>query len=68
MNTLNRNYINGRWVAWDGDMIDVHEAATGEVIARVPAAGAAEMDQAVAAGVMVISGVRGDRRMAYPVD
>ena len=49
MNTLNRNYINGRWVAWDGDMIDVHEAATGEVIARVPAAGAAEMDQAVAA-------------------
>lgn len=30
-------------------MIDVHEAATGEVIARVPAAGAAEMDQAVAA-------------------
>jgi len=49
MNKLNKNYINGQWVSWHGDMIDVHEAATGEVIARVPAAGQAEMEQAVAA-------------------
>ena len=49
MNELNRNYINGQWVSWAGDMIDVHEAGTGDVIARVPAAGADEMEQAIAA-------------------
>lgn len=49
MNELNRNYINGQWRNWAGDMIDVHEAATGHVIARVPAAGSDEMNQAIAA-------------------
>ena len=49
MNELNRNYINGQWVSWAGDMIDVHEAGTGDVIARVPAACADEMEQAIAA-------------------
>ena len=49
MNELNRNYINGQWVSWAGDMIDVHEAGTGDVIARVPASGADEMEQAIAA-------------------
>lgn len=49
MNDLSRNYINGQWVDWRGDTLDVHEAATGEVIARVPAAGRAVMEQAIGA-------------------
>ena len=34
MKILNKNYINGSWVDWNGDMADVHEAATGDVIAE----------------------------------
>ncbi|MCH8498516.1 MAG: aldehyde dehydrogenase family protein [Marinobacter sp.] len=49
MNSLNRLYIDGQWVTWEGDSIPVHEAATGEVIAQVPAADAATMQQAVEA-------------------
>jgi acyl-CoA reductase-like NAD-dependent aldehyde dehydrogenase len=49
MNDLSKNYINGEWVAWSGETIDVHESGTGEVIARVPASGREEMEQAVAA-------------------
>ncbi len=49
MKNLSKNYINGQWQDWSGDTIDVHEAATGEVIARVPSSGRAEMEQAIAA-------------------
>ncbi len=49
MNELSKNYINGQWVDWNGELIDVHEAGTGKVIARVPASGREEMEQAVAA-------------------
>lgn len=49
MKDLSRNYINGQWQDWSGETIDVHEAATGDVIARVPASGREEMEQAIAA-------------------
>ncbi|WP_203298956.1 aldehyde dehydrogenase family protein [Marinobacter sediminum] len=49
MNDLSRNYINGQWVDWRGDTLDVHEAATGEVIAKVPSSNRAVMEQAIAA-------------------
>ena len=39
MNDLSKNYINGQWQNWNGETIDVHEAATGDVIAKVPASG-----------------------------
>ncbi len=49
MNNLSRNYINGQWQDWSGDTIDVHEAATGDVIAKVPASGREEMEQGISA-------------------
>ena len=49
MNDLSKNYINGQWQNWNGETIDVHEAATGDVIARVPASGREEMEKAIAA-------------------
>ena len=49
MNNLSKNYINGQWVTWAGDTIDVHEAGTGDVIARVPASDREQMEQAIAA-------------------
>lgn len=49
MNDLSKNYINGQWVTWQGETIDVHEAGTGDVIARVPASGREEMEQAITA-------------------
>ena len=49
MNNLSKNYINGQWVDWNGDTIDVHEAGTGEVIAKVPASDREAMEQAIAA-------------------
>lgn len=49
MNDLSRNYINGQWVDWRGDTLDVHEAATGEVIAKVPSSNRVVMEQAIAA-------------------
>jgi betaine-aldehyde dehydrogenase len=43
-------FIGGRWVAPSGrEMIDVHNAGTGEVMGRVPAGGAKDVDAAVAA-------------------
>jgi aldehyde dehydrogenase (NAD+) len=43
-------FIGGRWVAPAGrEMIDVHNAGTGEVMGRVPAGGAKDVDAAVAA-------------------
>lgn len=49
MNNLSKNYINGEWVNWSGPTLDVHEAGTGDVIAKVPASGRDEMEQAIAA-------------------
>src|SRR5256886_58352 len=43
-------FIGGRWVAPSGrEMIDVHNAGTGEVMGRVPAGSAKDVDAAVAA-------------------
>ena len=43
-------FIGGRWVAPSGrQMIDVHNAGTGEVMGRVPAGNAKDVDAAVAA-------------------
>jgi len=43
-------FIGGRWLAPSGkETIDVHNAGTGEVMGRIPAAGAKEIDAAVAA-------------------
>jgi phenylacetaldehyde dehydrogenase len=45
-----RMWIGGQWVdAADGHTLDVYDPATGEVIAQVPAAGAADVDRAVTA-------------------
>ncbi|TMH97956.1 MAG: aldehyde dehydrogenase family protein [Betaproteobacteria bacterium] len=45
-----RLFIGGRWVAPSGsEMIDVHNAGTGEVMGRVPAGNAKDVDAAVAA-------------------
>src|SRR5256885_5936849 len=45
-----RLFIGGRWVAPSGsEMIDVHNAGTGEVMGRVPAGNANDVDAAVAA-------------------
>ena len=49
---LNRDklFIGGRWVApSSAETIDVHNAGTGEVMGRVPAGGARDVDAAVAA-------------------
>ena len=44
------NYVGGEWQAADGaDKIDDIDPATGEVVARIPLSGAAEVDAAVAA-------------------
>src|SRR5437899_6561904 len=43
-------FIGGRWVAPSGrEMIDVHNAGTGEVMGRVPAGNASDVDAAVGA-------------------
>src|SRR5205814_7775913 len=45
-----RLFIGGRWVAPSGgEMIDVHNAGTGEVMCRVPAGNAKDVDAAAAA-------------------
>ncbi len=44
-----KNYIDGEWVESSGKLLDVHNPATGEVIAQVPLSTAEEVDQAVAA-------------------
>lgn len=49
MKRINKLYIDGQWEAWDGDMIEVHEAATGEVLAEIPAADRGAMERAVLA-------------------
>ena len=43
-------FIDGRWVAASGrEMIDVHNAGSGEVMGRVPAGGEKDIDAAVSA-------------------
>ena len=50
MRTLDKFYIGGEWVAPSStNTIDVVSPATEEVVARVPAAGPADIDRAVAA-------------------
>jgi len=44
-----KNYIDGEWVESSGEMLEVDNPATGEVIARVPLSTPKEVDQAVAA-------------------
>ena len=45
-----KNYVGGAWVASSSpELLDVHNPATGEAIARVPLSTAAEVNQAVAA-------------------
>ena len=44
-----KNYIDGEWVDTAGELKDVVNPATGEVIARVPISTAEEIDEAVAA-------------------
>lgn len=46
---LSKLYIDGQWEDWAGETLPVHEAATGEVLAQVPAASGKEMKRAVAA-------------------
>lgn len=43
------NYIGGQWVESDGPLIDVHDPATGNVIARTPLSPPAAVEAAVAA-------------------
>jgi len=44
------NYVGGNWVAAAaGEQLDVQNPATGEILARVPLSGAADVDAAVAA-------------------
>ena len=50
-------FIGGRWVAPSGkQMIDVHNAGTGEVMGRVPAGNAKDVDSAVAAARGALEG------------
>ncbi len=49
MNNLSKLYINGQWEDWTGETLPVHEAATGDVLAQVPAAARAEMRRAIEA-------------------
>jgi malonate-semialdehyde dehydrogenase (acetylating)/methylmalonate-semialdehyde dehydrogenase len=51
------NYMGGRWVpSTAAQSIDVHNPATGEVIARTPLSGGAEVDAAVAAATKAFPG------------
>ncbi|WP_339803276.1 aldehyde dehydrogenase family protein [uncultured Marinobacter sp.] len=49
MKDLSKNYINGEWINWSGDTLDVFEGATGDVIAKVPASDRATMEKAIEA-------------------
>src|SRR5512147_1612648 len=50
-------FINGQWVAPSAkDSIDVHNAGTGEVMGRVPAGTAKDIDAAVAAARAALEG------------
>jgi len=52
-----RLFIGGQWVSPSGrELIDVHNAGTGEVMGRVPAGGAKDVDAAVAAARAAFDG------------
>ena len=51
-----RNWIGGEWVAGDGPLIDVHDPATGRVIARTPLSTAAAVNSAVTAASHALPG------------
>src|SRR5215211_1940476 len=54
------NYVGGRWTPSESsELLDVHNPATGEVIARVPLSTAAELDAAVAAARAALPAWRG---------
>jgi betaine-aldehyde dehydrogenase len=56
-------FIGGRWIPAGGrDSIDVHEAATGTVMGRVPAGVAADVDRAVTAARAAFSSWRATSR------
>jgi 1-pyrroline dehydrogenase len=44
-----KNFVGGKWVEGDGDTMEVMNPATGEVVAEVPNATAADVDRAVEA-------------------
>ncbi|MBC7632687.1 aldehyde dehydrogenase family protein [Aeromicrobium sp.] len=53
MNSREAFYIGGQWrVPLSSEQIEVHEAATGEILATVPSGGAADMNAAVSAAGM----------------
>ena len=56
MKDLSKNYINGQWVDWSGDTIEVMESGTGESFAKVPAADRATMEQAIKAADTAFAG------------
>lgn len=45
----NRCLIDANWVGGAGEVIEVKNPATGEIVGTVPSLGAAEIEQAVAA-------------------
>ena len=48
------NYVDGRWVpASTSELLDVTNPASGEVLARVPLSGVAEVEAAVAAAMVL---------------
>ncbi|WP_404366698.1 aldehyde dehydrogenase family protein [Marinobacter sp.] len=49
MKNISKLYIDGQWEEWSGETLPVHEAATGEVLAQVPAASRDEMNRAIEA-------------------
>jgi acyl-CoA reductase-like NAD-dependent aldehyde dehydrogenase len=56
MKDLSRNYINGQWVDWSGDTIEVMESGTGEAFAKVPSADRATMEKAISAADAAFAG------------
>ena len=49
-------YINGAWVAADaGQTLDIHNPATGQLLAQVPYCGAAETERAIAAAEQALA-------------
>ncbi|WP_087720611.1 aldehyde dehydrogenase family protein [Salinicola salarius] len=48
MKRIDKLYIDGCWEDWTGDMIEVHEAATGQVLAAIPAGSREAMEHAIA--------------------
>ena len=53
------NYVGGRWIASEAaERLDVHNPATGEVIARTPLSTASDVDAAVAAAKKALPGWR----------